>query len=409
MGELTVGGQSLPVVYDTGSFEVIVMSDLCTSCEVGGPIYSSSQSASFHEGTGLVATHVFGSGPVTSKKGEETVIIGDTHSPLVANNMPFWQVMEHEVDVWDKHSKFSGIVGMGHSAHAPNMDDQTAKDKVWAEDKSLLEMVGVTAFSVCLERSPGTPPGWLVLGPTPEGAQHDTRFVHVPVVGEIHWGVQMTMLAADGQEAYNACHPSCGAIVDSGTSLIAAPREAMEALAPVFNQIDPDCGSLDHLPDITFILGDGQISIPPAIYVIRVTGYVQESQDIVDSLFGPPKMKAVTQCVPAFMEINMNTKWGPVWILGMPFMRYYYTVFQRDPKSLHVAFATAQCRPSASPASIYMNQTASVSRFTNTSGMRYGRERDLVKTLNVSDVQVPVWARPALKGKKPKPVMNLKF
>lgn len=407
MGQMTVGGQQLPVVYDTGSFEVIIMSDLCKTCQVGGPIYSSHKSDSFQEGSGLVATHVFGSGPVTSKKGIETVIIGDSYSPLVAHNMPFWQVVDHEVDVWDKHAKFSGIVGMGHAAHAPNMDDDQ-KDKMWAEDKSLLESVGVTAFSVCLERSAGTPPGWLVLGPTPEGAISDTRFVHVPVVGEIHWGVQMTQLAAGGQEAFDACHPSCGAIVDSGTSLIAAPREAMEALTPVFNQIDPDCTNLDSLPDITFSLGDGQITLPPAIYVIRVTGYVSESQNIVESLFGPPKLREVTQCVPAFMEINMKTKWGPVWILGMPFMRYYYTVFQREPKNIHVAFATAKCKPSASPASIYFNNASSVG-LTNTSGMRIGREKDLVKAVDLNDVQVPVWARPALKGNKPKAVMDLKM
>lgn len=408
MGEFTVGGQVLPVVYDTGSFEVIVMSDLCTTCDVRTPIYSASRSGSFQEGTGLVATHVFGSGPVTSKKGIETVIIGDSSSPLVANQMPFWQVMDHEVDVWDKYSKFSGIIGLGHSAHAPNMDNST--EDVWTDEKSLLENVGVTAFSICLERSPGTPPGWMVLGPTAENAQHDSMFVHVPVVAEVHWGVQMTHLAAGGQESFDACHPSCGAIVDSGTSLIAAPTEAMNALAPVFNNIDPDCSNLDSLPDITFQLGGGTVTLPPAIYVIKVTGYVEESQNIVDALFGPPRLRAVTQCVPAFMEVNMKTKWGPVWILGMPFLRYYYTVFQRDPKSLHVAFSTAQCSPSTSPSSIYLsNKTAGAGAFTNSTAMHAYSAKDLVKTVNVSDLQVPQWAKAGLKSKKAKPVVDLEF
>jgi len=405
-GPMLIGGQNLPVVYDTGSFEIVIMSDLCDGCSLpGSAIYSSGKSTTFKAGSGKVHTHVYGSGPVTSKQALETIYMGDSSSPLVAYDMPFWQVMDHDVDVWHKYSYFSGIVGLGHSPHAPS----TSKDeeKKWSDDKSLLEMVGVTAFSMCLERSPGTPPGWLVLGPTAEGAAQDTRFVHVPVVGKVHWGVLMTQLAAGGSEAFNACDPQCAAIVDSGTSLIAAPAEAMQALAPVFNQVDPGC-NLDNLPDITFGLGDGTITIPPAIYVIGVTGYEEEPQNIVESLFGPPKLRKVTQCVPAFMEVNMNTQFGPLWILGMPFLRYYFTVFQRSPKSLHVAYATAGCQPSATPTSIYKPGDGPTS-FTNTSELRVGREKDAIKTVNVSEVQVPVWARPAIKGKKPKPAIKIEF
>jgi hypothetical protein len=409
MGPLVIGGQTLPVVYDTGSFEMVIMSDLCDgqSCKrPAGPVYSAGKSATFKQGTGKEHTHVYGSGPVTSTQALETVILGDSSSPLVAQDMPFWQVVDHDVDVWNKWSNFSGIIGMGHSPHAPNNDARDEDDEVWnTNEKSLLEMVGVTAFSICLERSSGTPPGWLVLGPTAETAQHDATFVHVPVVGKIHWGVVMTSLKGGGMESYDACSPSCAAIVDSGTSLIAAPRQAMEALAPVFNMIDPGC-NLDNLPDITFNLGDGQITIPPAIYVIRMTGYVEEQQNIVESLFGPPRLREVTQCVPAFMEINMNTKYGPMWILGMPFLRYYYTVFQREPKSLHMAYATAQCQPSASPASIYFSNHSGLA---NTSKVRVGREKDAIKTLNVSNVKVPDWARPGLKGNKAKTVMNIEF
>lgn len=409
MGPLIIGGQTLPVVYDTGSFEMVIMSDYCEEpgcSRPAGPVYSSSKSTTFKVGSAKEHTHVYGSGPVTSKQGLETVTLGDMSSPLVARDMPFWQVVDHDVDVWNKWSNFSGIVGMGHSPHAPNNDAQDADDEMWhPTDKSLLEMVGVTAFSFCLERSSGTPPGWLVLGPTAETAANDAKFVHVPVVGKIHWGVVMTDLKGGGMEAYDACSPSCAAIVDSGTSLIAAPRQAMEALAPVFNMIDPNC-NLDNLPDITFTLGTGQITIPPAIYVIRMTGYVEEQQNIVESLFGPPKLRKITQCVPAFMEVNMKTKHGPLWILGMPFLRYYFTVFQREPKSLHMAFATAKCEPSASPTSIYFTNHSGTQ---NASKMRVGHENLGIKTVNVSEVKLPDWAKPGLKGNKAKTVMNIEF
>jgi hypothetical protein len=222
MGDFTVGGQDMPVIYDTGSFEIIVLSDLCTHCEASSPMYSRHKSTSFGTGQNIVAKHVFGSGPVVSQKNTETVHLGTSSSPLVATQMPFWQVMDHDIDVWDKHSKFSGIIGLGHSPNTPNMEAEGKNAPVYGEDKSLLEAVGVTAFSICLERSSGTPPGWLGLGPSAENAQVDPKYRHVPVIGHIHWGVRMTKLEAGGHQSYDACDPSCGAIVDSGTSLIAA-------------------------------------------------------------------------------------------------------------------------------------------------------------------------------------------
>jgi hypothetical protein len=364
-------------------------------------------SSSFDPGQKLVAQHTFGSGPVLSKKALETVHLGSSASPLVATQMPFWQVMDHDIDVWDKYSKFSGIIGLGHSASTPKMDSNNST-KVYGQDESLLEKVGVTAFSICLERSAGTPNGHLVLGPTAEDARYNSAvFKHIPVVGDIHWAVEMKGLKAGGQESHDACNPSCAAIVDSGTSLIAAPTSALEALAPILSKIESDCSNLDTLPDITFTLGQDTFTLPPAIYVIRVTGYVEDKQDVWEAMFGPPKMEAVTQCVPAFMEINMMAKeHGPVWILGMPFLRYYYTVFQRSPKFLHIAYATADCQPSGDVAAIYnlnANMTttgilANTSTLSNTTARASVASQ--ITTVNPSYARLPSWAIPGMKTRK---------
>lgn len=404
MGDFYIGGQNMPVIYDTGSFEIIVLSDLCKTCETSGPIYRSSQSSTFNPGQKLVAQHTFGSGPVLSKKALETVHIGTSTSPLIATSMPFWQVMDHDIDVWDKYSKFSGIIGLGHSATTPVMDSDNST-KTYGEDISLLEAVGVTSFSICLERSAKTPHGWLMLGPSAENARYNSKFRHVPVVGDVHWAVLMKKLAAGGQESHDACNPSCAAIVDSGTSLIAAPTSALQALSPILSKIDSDCDNLDYLPDITFTLGHETFTLPPAIYVIKVTGYVEERQEVWDSMFGPPKLKAVVQCVPAFMEINMMAKQhGPVWILGMPFLRFYYTVFQRNPKSLHIAYATSSCSPSADPAAIYSFGNVTTGIFANTSALRNTTARlsvaSQIATVNPSYARLPAWAIPGMKTAK---------
>ena len=50
------------------------------------------------------------------------------------------------------------------------------------------------------------------------------------------------------------------------------------------------------------------------------------------------------------MAIDMTSKkFGDVWILGMPFLRYYYTSFNRkgpnDKPIMHMANAGPQCHP----------------------------------------------------------------
>jgi len=364
-GEFTVGGQTLPVIYDTGSFEVIVLSTLCKDCEVGSPIYDANQSPTFSKGDGVVAEHVFGSGPVVSQRGLEICQVGPTNSPLMTTMMPFWQVMDHNINVWDRWAMFSGIIGLGHTPHPPALAGgqraSTPPDTLGSaptdDDFVLLERLGVTAFSICLERGEGTPPGWLKMGHSVEVAKDSPDFRHIHVVGQYHWGVEMTQLRAGGQERTNPCNPSCAAIIDSGTSLIAAPPAAMDALSGLFSSIKADCSNLDSLPDIEFSLGGEIFALPPAIYVMQLTHFEKEPQPGWD----PPKLKTVTECVPSFMSIDLTTEdSGPLWILGMPFLRYYHTVFQRSPKTMHIAYADPNCEPTPNRPSIFLNTSRDV-------------------------------------------------
>merc|ERR1719149_368370 len=44
---LSIGGQTLPVIYDTGSFEILVLSKLCPTCEARHSVYDNTLSSSF--------------------------------------------------------------------------------------------------------------------------------------------------------------------------------------------------------------------------------------------------------------------------------------------------------------------------------------------------------------------------
>merc|ERR1719510_1948730 len=91
---------------------------------------------------------------------------------------------------------------------------------------------------------------------------------------------------------------------------------------------------------------DGQsLELPPEAYVMRVKGAMMSADSIWDLLFFKPKIRKVNMCMPAFMQMDMMSPRGPVWILGMPFFRYYHTTFDRKNKAMRFAQAGPSCEP----------------------------------------------------------------
>merc|ERR1719198_1121830 len=71
-----------------------------------------------------------------------------------------------------------------------------------------------------------------------------------------------------------------------------------------------------------------------------------------------PKEAAVFQekrCVPILTVMDKLTQFGPMWVLGMPFFRHYYTTFSMSrkeedeyTKELRVVPVAGDCTPQAS-------------------------------------------------------------
>lgn len=377
---VTVGGQSLPAIYDTGSFEVIAVSELCDSCDSGVPVYDQAKSSTFQPGDQEVGMHHFGSGSVKGKKGLETIRLGPPTSPLVAAPMPFWQVLDHNIEVLNAQASFSAIVGLSHKVHVPEEDGSS--------DLTLLERTGVNEFAFCLERGHTEAPGWLMMGSEVAAAKAHSSTKSLKVVGNIHWGVKGTRFAP-GLAAWEPCNPSCGVIVDSGTSLIAASEQVIKSMQHALSQVKEDCSNVADMPDLQFDLDGQTFSVPPAAYIVQVDTPVIEIGSIWDLLWFRPTLTTRTACVPAFIKMGHDTvtQFGPLIILGMPFLKYHYTIFDRPAKRLHVVPSTPECK-------IANGLAISGAVVLNAAGHLRARPADEEPTtLNASALRVPTYAR----------------
>jgi cathepsin D len=322
VGDFTIGGQVTTALYDTGSFDIITASDLCSKCRTPPNLnlYSNKSSSTFKEGKTGVRGHMFTSGLLWARQDFETVHIGSADSVLSVDNTPFWQIVHTDMRLWTgNESTFSTYVGLGHGALVPGIPTEEP------QMKTLVELSGTRRFAICL----GANNGELVFNPTHDLTATAGMFRTVSVIGEHHWAVDMKSISysigGQGDSQCDGFH-KCAAIIDSGTSLIGMPPRYYAFMEKITKMLKDDCSNLDKLPDLVFELGGQTFALPGYAYVIRAT--------FADSY-----------CYPAFMDIGMDSDTKDVWILGVPFLRHFYTVFDRDGPSLHIAEKGDECEP----------------------------------------------------------------
>ena len=86
-------------------------------------------------------------------------------------------------------------------------------------------------------------------------------------------------------------------------------------------------------------MGAHMLELPPQLYVAKLKD-VEEEQTVGWGMFKFPFKtgRLVEACLPLFMEMDMTTALhGPVWILGMPFLRAYSATFNRETRQIGLA------------------------------------------------------------------------
>jgi hypothetical protein len=367
---VTLGNLELMAVYDTGSFEIMAISRQCKACNLPSSLnrYDNSSSTSFVAGNRPIENHHFAGGLVVARQDYETVHVGTMESVFQVKNMPFWQVVDTDMAVWmNKKASFNAIVGLGHRGAVPD----TPEDRKPAD--SLIERTGTQRFAICLVRGPSNP-GYLVFNPAYDfrSTNFASMFRRIAVIGQHHWAIKLnSVTAVQGDKKQSQCDGDqpCVAIIDSGTSLIGVPPSAVNMVYGLIQQVQYDCSNLDTLPDLVFELDGQKFAMPAAAYTVQ---------------FGQKDGKP-ERCLPAFTDFAMTSDKGTVWILGMPFLRHFYTVFDRQEPAIYVADQGEDCEPAAARNATDVNST-----FFNATGMH--KTSTQVTVADISEARLPSWA-----------------
>lgn len=357
-GEIRVGSQKLHAVLDTGSTELVVLSDKCKhNCgKTVEALFHASGSASYKRGA-LALGISYGSGDLRGMEAYDTVSIG----PFTSHDVPFWEATDANMPILAS-SEFQAIVGLGPiPSHVSIMEPGSSNNNL--SYALLLRKMEIPRYSVCLKTEPGSP-GYVTWNDDAHLVNPEL-FTMVPVVGSNYWLSKLTDVAL-GTKPLNFCDGGCGAIVDSGTSMLAVPTDVFNELGPQVQKLGEEAGcNVNLLPDLRFKLNGIHYSLPPDAYLGQVLG------DVPSNLVMNFR-KTNARCQAAMMSIDLPSKVGKSWIFGMPFFRNFYTVFVQDEAKprIYTAPATSECYPSAQTALKLKRQSVQMARHIDASKLR---------------------------------------
>merc|ERR1711904_503537 len=146
-------------------------------------------------------------------------------------------------------------------------------------------------------------------------------FKYVQLSSKTYWEV-----ALDGVKLGDSSVSDCKkAIVDSGTSLLAGPKDEITAIANKLGaksimgkEWTVDCSK--DIPDLSFTIGGNTFTLSKSDLTLASQG---------------------STCILGLMGIDVPAPRGPLWILGEVFMRKYYVEFDWGNKRLGIATAAA--------------------------------------------------------------------
>jgi len=371
-GNLTVGGQQMQGIFDTGFIELVVLSEACKD-RCGNTrkklLYNSSQSSGYIQGNFSLRLN-YGSGQLVGREAYDNVAIG----PFSSSSTPFWEAIDAMMPLLIT-SDFDAIVGLGPiPANVINFVPGSPNNLHGYA--VLLESLGLShsQFSVCLGNQAGSA-GYLTWNDD-SISKNPAAFSMLKVENTGYWMAKLEDVRVGSTML--ACADGCGAVLDSGTSLIAMPNLIKERLTQLIRSVTKDCTNVLDLPELKFKMSGVEYTLPADAYLGQVFG--SASHDLEDHF----QITNSSLCQVAVMTVDMQSAIGPTWVMGMPFFRKFFTVFAQrtasEPPKLYTAKADPHCYPQ---------------KDTNATSLESQGRSFAVRRVNAARVRMSPWLRMA--------------
>lgn len=305
VGNISIGTppQHFEVLFDTGSSNTWVFSSTCDSFAcVRHRRFDGSASSTFRPNRTDLTVR-YGSGQIRAMYASDNVLIGGK----VVTGQTFAEVFETEGNAFVV-SAMDGIVGLALPSMSVARVPQIF-DSMWTQ-----RLLSVKCFATYLSRRVDGRGSALFLGTDGSDAIARDKYVGslawVPVVSPLYWETRVVSVYLGDRKLTNLCTETtpCAAAVDTGTSLITAPRVDVEVLRRHL-RVNPRCDDVASLPDLTLTLH------PNVNVTLRPRDYV---------------MSARRRCFAAISAMDVPPPRGPLWVLGDVFLRAHFVVFDRE-------------------------------------------------------------------------------
>jgi len=302
-GIVSVGSppQDFNVIFDTGSSNLWINNQRpgWFPWSAKHPYYDHATSSTY-KANGTTFAIRYGSGPVSGFYSTDNVRVAGYEIP----DYTFAEVNnEKGLGIAWVMAKFDGILGMG-------LDD-IATDGATTPLRALINSGQLTDSVFAFYLGTGGAVGELVLGGV-DPEHYSGEFAYTPVIQSVpgrwgYWAFEMDDMQVGGESVTSVRK----AIVDSGTSLIAAPTldlarivekvgaKPLAPFPPLNREYVLPCDSA--APDLDIVIGGKKYTLTREQYILNQGG----------------------QCMLAILGMDIPAPAGPLYILGGVFIRTY--------------------------------------------------------------------------------------
>ncbi|KAJ3746966.1 acid protease [Lentinula raphanica] len=321
-GSLAVGTPPVAydVILDTGSADLWLASSDCadSACD-GVPTFKASDSSTFqNKSTEFSIT--YGSGAAAGSLGEDVV------------QMAGFSVSNQIFGVCDQvtdnllNSPVSGLLGLAFqtiaSSGASPLWQTLASSNAWDQPLMAFQLTRYNNDSKATDLEPG---GTFTMGATNTSLYTgDIDYNDIPDNDESYWLQTVSSITSQGNSISISSGSSALAAIDTGTTLIGGPADAV---AEIYSNI-PDAEA-----------GTGQLEgyyIYPCSTTVNVTmAFGGKSWAISNADFQAEQLNSNT-CMGAFFSLETGSN-APAWIVGDTFLKNVYSVFRYNPASVGFA------------------------------------------------------------------------